>query len=214
MVSDSFNQPPPFGLISHWLGAKTIERLLIFARENESLFKDSNVGDFEARRIDQTRRRSKQLRKLGELGLEIETKMRNLLPIMVERLGSKPFIPSEFELELVAHGDGAFYSRHIDTLTQRNDLVTHRIISAVYYFNLLPRAFTGGVLRLHSLAASGQQGTFIDIEPDRDTLVFFPSWFPHEVLPISCSSGRFLDSRFAINCWINRSSSRNPPSGG
>jgi SM-20-related protein len=83
-------------------------------------------------------------------------------------------------------------------------VVSHRVISVVYYFYALPKAFAGGTLRLHSLAASGQQGTFIDIEPEYDMLVFFPAWFPHEVLPVQVPSGRFLDSRFAINCWIHR----------
>jgi Rps23 Pro-64 3,4-dihydroxylase Tpa1-like proline 4-hydroxylase len=77
------------------------------------------------------------------------------------------------------------------------------VISAVYYFHTLPKAFSGGALRLHSLAASGKLGTFVDVEPDCDTLIFFPSWFPHEVLPVHCPSGRFMDSRFAINCWVH-----------
>ena len=47
----------------------------------------------------------------------------------------------------------------------------------VYYFHALPKSFSGAVLRLHSLAASGQQGTFADIAPERDTLVFFRLFF-------------------------------------
>jgi Rps23 Pro-64 3,4-dihydroxylase Tpa1-like proline 4-hydroxylase len=101
-------------------------------------------------------------------------------------------------LELVAHGDGAFFARHFDTTAHHR----RRIISTVYYFHALPKAFSGGVLRLHSMAATGRDGTFIDIPPDYDTLVFFPSMFPHEVLPVKSPSGKFLDSRFAINCWI------------
>jgi hypothetical protein len=57
---------------------------------------------------------------------------------------------------------------------------------------------------LHSLAVGHQQATFADIEPEYDTLVFFPSWSPHEVLPVHVPSGRFMDSRFDINCWIHR----------
>jgi SM-20-related protein len=32
----------------------------------------------------------------------------------------------------------------------------------------------------------------------------FPSWVLHEVRPVSCPSKRFVDSRFAINCWLWR----------
>jgi Rps23 Pro-64 3,4-dihydroxylase Tpa1-like proline 4-hydroxylase len=134
----------------------------------------------------------------------IKAKVRELLPMMFDTLGTKPFNPT-FEMDLVAHGDGAFFGRHFDTPIGRADLDSRRIISAVYYFHALPKAFSAGALRLHSLGASGQQGTFVDIPPDYDTLVFFPSMFPHEVLPVKSPSGKFLDSRFAINCWIHQS---------
>ena len=45
-------------------------------------------------------------------------------------------------------------------------LGSHRIINAVYYFYALPRAFTGGPLRLHSLATKAEAGSFVDIEPE------------------------------------------------
>jgi Rps23 Pro-64 3,4-dihydroxylase Tpa1-like proline 4-hydroxylase len=76
----------------------------------------------------------------------------------------------------------------------------------VYYFHAQPKAFSGGVLRLHSLASGkGDGGEHVDVEPVNDTLVFFPSWYPHEVLPVTCDSSRFEDSRFAINFWVHRS---------
>jgi Rps23 Pro-64 3,4-dihydroxylase Tpa1-like proline 4-hydroxylase len=59
-------------------------------------------------------------------------------------------------------------------------------------------------LRIYAFADEKETGAFVDIEPTNDTLVFFPSWFPHEVLPVACPSGRFEDSRFAINCWVRR----------
>jgi hypothetical protein len=196
---DAFNKVPPHGVVGNWLGKKTVERLLAYARSNESLFKDSLVfkepegGD----RLDRARRMSRRVG-LGELRNDVELKFRELLPTMFEAVHAQPFSPI-FELELVAHGDGAFFARHMDMLNHH-----HRIISAVYYFYALPKAFCGGVLRLHSLAASGDQGTFIDIAPDYDTVVFFPSIFPHEVLPVKSPRGQFLDSRFAINCWLIR----------
>src|SRR5262249_27282981 len=146
----------------------------------------------------------RRLKDLGEFTNELRDKVHSLLPAIFETLGHKQFIPT-FELELVAHGDGAFFARHLDTtVTNQGRPASDRIVSAVYYFHAQPKAFSGGVLRLHSLAASGKQGTFIDIPPDYDSLVFFPSMFPHEVLPVK-SSGKFLDSRFAINCWVRRS---------
>jgi SM-20-related protein len=196
---NTFDKVPPYGLVRNWLGKDAVERILEYARSNKHLFKDSAV--FKESEgvdgLDRTRRLSRTLG-LGKLKNGIIFKFQEILPAMFETLRVQRFIPT-FELELVAHGDGAFFAQHIDTLKDR-----HRIISAVYYFHRLPKAFCGGVLRLHSLAATGNPGTFIDISPDYDTVVFFPSIFPHEVLPVKTVSDAFLDSRFAINCWIVR----------
>jgi Rps23 Pro-64 3,4-dihydroxylase Tpa1-like proline 4-hydroxylase len=199
-VADIFNKIPPYDLVHNWLGTEMVERLLRFARSNEDRFGDTLVTHGEDELVDRTRRVSKNLR-LGKLEPEVTSRVKDLLPVMFDRLGIRPFIPSKIEVELVAHGDGAFFRRHIDTLTHREG--RGRIISGVYYFHTIPKAFSGGVLRLHSPAASGQQCTFVDITPDYDTLVFFPSFFPHEVLPVKCSSGQFIHSRFAINTWVH-----------
>jgi Rps23 Pro-64 3,4-dihydroxylase Tpa1-like proline 4-hydroxylase len=102
----------------------------------------------------------------------------------------------------VAHGDGAFFTRHFDTIRANDsDQKRIRVLSGVYYFNAEPKAFTGGALRLHAIG--GKEGeNFVDIEPARNSLVVFLSWAPHEVLPVSCPSKRFIDSRFAINYWV------------
>jgi Rps23 Pro-64 3,4-dihydroxylase Tpa1-like proline 4-hydroxylase len=195
-VPGIFNKIPRYELVPGWLGEDTVERLLQFAQSNEHRFEDTQVG--EEGRLDHTRRVSKWV-SLGHLKADLRGKLAHLLPVIFERLGIRPFVPSKIEVELVAHGDGAFFLRHIDT-----QVSNRRVISAVYYFHALPRAFSGGVLRLHSLAATGQQYTFVDIAPNYDTLVFFPSFYPHEVLPVKCASRQFLDSRFAINFWVNR----------
>ena len=83
-------------------------------------------------------------------------------------------------------------------------LPNRRIISAVYYFNCVPKSFSGGILRIYSFVGDKDTGAFIDIEPTHDMLAFFPSWVLHEVLPVVCPSGRLEDSRFAINCWVRR----------
>jgi Rps23 Pro-64 3,4-dihydroxylase Tpa1-like proline 4-hydroxylase len=201
-VADIFNKLPPHGLVRDWLGTPTVERLLCFGQSNEHRFEDTRVKRGEAEIVDHRSRVSRKLN-LGTLEAEVRTKVQDLLPNMFDGLGIKPFVASKIEVELVAHGDGAFFERHVDTLTRHRG--RHRIITAVYYFHALPKAFSGGVLRLHSLAATGKEGTFVDIAPDYDTIIFFPSFFPHEVLPVKCTSGQFMNSRFAVNFWINRS---------
>jgi SM-20-related protein len=202
-VRDIFDKIPPYGLVHDWLGRETVERLLRFVQSNEHRFEDSTITHKEGERVDCTRRMSRKLPTLGALKGELRGKLEGLLPVMFNRLGNKPFTPNKIEVELVAHGDGAFFQRHTDTVTHLDHEGRGRQISAVYYFYALPKSFLGGVLRLHSMAATGKQGTFVDIAPDYDTLVFFPSFFPHEVLPVECPSGQFLDSRFAVNFWVH-----------
>jgi Rps23 Pro-64 3,4-dihydroxylase Tpa1-like proline 4-hydroxylase len=199
MSPDIVSRPPQYGSISDWLGTEMVARLLNFAQTSRDQFKASDVGYGESNKINLTIRRSSKLKQLGELENELQVRAQAALPFMFEHLGYTPFNPARFELEMVAHGDGAFFSRHEDTV-MRPEMTSYRAISAVYYFYRLPRSFSGGVLRLHSIG--GKEGSFVDIEPTNDRLIFFPSWFPHEVMPVVCPSGRFEDSRFAINCWV------------
>jgi SM-20-related protein len=200
---DTFNKVPPHGTVRDWLGAKFIERLLVYAQSREHLFKESRVAHGTSDRVNTSRRISRRLDDLGDLKEELRAKVRDVLPTIFRTLGDRPFKPT-LELELVAHGHGAFFAKHKDTLTGEERRDSHRVISAVYYFYTLPKLFSGGMLRLHSLAGSGRPGTFVDIPPNYDSLVFFSSMFPHEVLPVISPSGKFLDSRFAINCWLWR----------
>jgi SM-20-related protein len=204
IAADIIHKIPSHGVVHNWLGSESVKRLLRFVQSNERHFEDTKVTHNEGEgRVDRTHRVSRKLLSIEEPKQELCPKLEDLLPVIFDKLGNKPFIPSRIEVELVGHSDGAFFARHNDTFTGPDQKGRgSRAISAVYYFHALPKAFSGGILRLHSLAASGKQGTFADIAPDRDTLVFFPSFFPHEVLPVKCTSGQFLDSRFAINFWL------------
>ena len=179
-----------------------LARLLNYAETSRDYFATSSVGYGDNKNVDLTRRRSTRLTKLGEL----ENELRHALgpysiAVYVQAARHSTVRAYLIELEVVAHSDGAFFARHHDTIPQPNS-ATQRVISAVYYFHKVPKSFTGGVLRLHSIAAIGIEGSFVDIEPTNDTLIFFPSWFPHEVLPVACPTGRFEDSRFAE--WHHR----------
>lgn len=199
----AFHQPPPHGVVRDWFGAEGVARLIDYAAARRGEFQPSRVGNGEYRALNPERRKSEILKRLPGLETEVRDKVAALLPAMMARLQAPAFTPAKFEIELVAHNDGAFFARHIDTFV-KNGPPSTRVISAVYYFHRRPRAFSGGALRLMSLAGSDAPGTYVDVPPDNDTLVFFPSWYPHEVLKVSCPSGDFSDSRFAINCWVHR----------
>jgi SM-20-related protein len=184
---------PPHLVIRNFLGAEVITALLQHAIANEARFTMTKVGEREERRTDTAVRISKRLREIGSMRSTVEAKLLAALPDIAPKLGMTAFAPAAAELELVAHGDGAFYKAHIDP--RKHGIHNQRMISAVYYFNAAPKAFSGGALRLLAFEGDSCQ----DIEPENDTLAVFPAWALHEVRPVQCPSGRFIDSRFAIN---------------
>jgi SM-20-related protein len=189
---------PPYLVLPDFFDEETVAGLLDYAISHQSDFRPTEVGTIG--RVDPSFRISLSLGDLGKFRQMLEAKILGLLPMLVAQLRVSPVDEPKLMIELVAHGDGAFYKRHIDTARDR-DNTRIRILSGVYYFNAEPKAFTGGALRLHAIGGKESEN-FVDVEPARNSLAVFLAWAPHEVLPISCPSKRFIDSRFAINCWI------------
>ena len=191
---------PPYIVLRDFLDEETVADLLDHTISHQSNFVPTEIGSGVA---DRSFRVSMALRDLGKFRQVLTTKISDLVPRFVTEMRATPVEEPKFETELVAHGDGAFYKRHFDTGTRSyQDAKRIRIFSCVYYFNAEPKAFTGGALRLY--AVGGKEGVnFVDIEPIHNSLLVFLAWARHEVLPVSCPSKRFIDSRFAINCWVH-----------
>ncbi|OYY68990.1 2OG-Fe(II) oxygenase [Sphingomonas sp. 28-63-12] len=181
--------------------------LLDWALDHQAFFAESRVHDGYYRpKI----RHSRQLRDCDftDWRQRLKHHFKPLVASLITDLGVTPFVVAHTELDLACHNDGDFYRRHIDMRTGPVDRQRRRVLSLVYYFNRVPAAFSGGALRLHAANrplpdANGQNvpGS-TDIAPLHNRLVAFPSWMPHEVLPVACPSGQFTDSRFSINCWF------------
>jgi len=196
---------PPYRVLHDFLPQETVAGLLDFALAHEAAFAPTGVGRRKEGAVQQAIRVSLGTRDLGPFGPILETKVLAQVPNPIARLGATPVDSLKIELQLVAHNDGAFYKRHIDTVTA-NDRNHLRVLSAVYYFHTEPKAFTGGALRLYAIGSDNPP--FVDLEPERNSLLVFPSWAPHEVMPIACPSKRFAESRFAVNCWVHRIQSK------
>ena len=192
---------PPYFVLRDFLDQATVAGLLDYALSRQSDFAPTRLG---SKAVNPSIRISTGLRELGGYRDLLKAKILSVVPMLISKLQVTPFAASKLETELVAHGDGAFYKRHIDTQTALYDDVNQiRVLSGVYYFHTEPKVFTGGALRLY--AVGGTKGeNFADIEPVNNSLLVFPSWAPHEVMPVSCPSKRFIDSRFAVNCWVHR----------
>lgn len=198
-----FDTLAPHKRIDGFMGQAMVARLLDLALARQAEFVATKVGNGSKRSVNPAIRTSLLLRDFGDLRAELVTRFSAILDEAVQALRLSPIRLHSLELELVAHGDGAFYSEHIDTFTGQADAVSDRALSGVYYFHRQPKGFSGGELRLYAIAPNGVNGVrqFIDIPPGPDTFVLFPAWAPHEVRPVCCPSGAFADSRFAINCW-------------
>ena len=148
-------------------------------------------------------RRALVLQSFAKFEELIVKKIPEILPDVFTKLNIPEFSIGKFETQLTAHNDHNFYKTHVDNQYP----VDTRVITYVYYFHQEPKAFTGGNLRIYDSKIQGKYyskaDTFKTIEPQNNSIVFFLSSYLHEVLPVSCPSQGFADSRFTINGWIH-----------
>jgi SM-20-related protein len=194
-------------ILHRFMGREFAARLLNYAIASEALFASTTVRR-DGRNVEAQTRRSLHHVVPQDFVDEIGQAVDNVLPRVLNELGIRAFSAASYEIELVAHGDGGFYQRHIDTFTGGNRPgAGDRIVSCVYYFQSQPKRFSGGQLRLYPLSTRVAPAPEpIDVAPEHDTLVAFSSWMPHEVMPTMCPTQRFEDYRFSINCWVYQQS--------
>jgi hypothetical protein len=107
------------------------------------------------------------------------------------------------ELQVTCSGDGAFFKPHTDSGRSTNK---GRRITFVYYYELAPASFSGGSLLLFDASQDEQRyasGSFTRIEPEDNSIVFFPSSAVHEVEPVRAVSAALEHGRFTINGWLH-----------
>jgi SM-20-related protein len=189
----------PHRILPDWLGETEAARLLAFGLAAEARFTPTRLNDHGVGRLDAVVRQSSVLKDLGAFATPLHRKALALQDGL-ETAFEMPHTPANStQMEMVAHGDGAFYRPHTDTYT--GDEYTpggRRRLTMVYYLHRRPRRFTGGRLRLFDRGG----GQSIEIEPTHDSLLVFPSSARHEVETISCPDGAFADGRFAVNIWL------------
>ncbi|MFF7074407.1 2OG-Fe(II) oxygenase [Streptomyces pseudovenezuelae] len=117
---------------------------------------------------------------------------------------------------LNVHNDGDFYRAHQDVSSRdaaTGVVAARRVLTFVFYVHRTPAPFTGGALRVYdsSVPLNVHHGglrredcAYRDYGPDHNSIIFFLPSSLHEVMPVSCPSGEYADSRFAINGWLCR----------
>jgi len=197
----------PYWCRETFLGRAMADDLLSHARASGGSFMPSRIGSAETARLDPGHRISQVTREIGPLAATFRGRIRRSVPAALDAIGMRDFTVGEIELEMAAHGDGAFFASHVDTqLASSHSDRGPRMLSAVYYFHTLPRRFSGGALRLHAYHSDPGPDGHVDIEPVHDRLIVFPSSARHEVLRVVCPGIGFDDWRFALNCWVRKAS--------
>ena len=195
----------PYGTIRDVFGQSVVSGLMAHVTERESAFKRGLVRSRQSgeRRLDPSRRDSFFLIDVGPFRPAIEAVVREIAPLALERLGLVEPAVEAREFEFACYSDGSHFKTHVDT-SERLQRV--RVLSCVYYFSEKPRRFSGGELRLYGFPDPFRKapGPVVDVVPEPDKLVIFPSLLEHEVLPVHVPSKAWSDCRFTINCWIHR----------
>ncbi len=198
--------PPPNIVVSeclqldNFLTAEQNKRLVEYALANESAFVPTTTSTGAA-----DYRRSFVLHSFPEFYQLMINRINEIVPTLFSKFGVAPFTVSQIEAQLTAHNDGNFYKIHNDSGSPET---ATRTLTYVYYFNREPKAFSGGELVLYDSKIENnfyvKANSFKTVEPRNNSVVFFLSRNMHEVLPVSCPSKNFADSRFTINGWVRR----------
>ena len=193
--------PSHFVQVQDFLTATELEQLFDFVikQENNFLSTTNSANDPDYRR-------SMFLPIFAPFSELLMNRVEAIVPQLVSNLKIAPFHIDYVEAQLTAHNDGNYYKVHNDSGSP--DTAT-RELTYVYYFNREPKAFFGGDLVIYDSKIENNfyvaADSFKTVQPLNNSIVFFPSRYMHEVLPVSCPSQAFADSRFTINGWVRRS---------
>ena len=185
----------------NFLDNEVVNSLLKYCENNEESFNEAKIRHNKG--VNKDYRVCLINYNIGEFKEVLEQKIAEFLPDFCDRLQIKPFVVKSIELQIAAHGDGAFFSQHIDTHTEIENNSKGRVISAVFYFFTEPKKFECGELVLHPFPFLDGNDKSVLLTPISNSLVIFPSFGMHEVLKVNCPDLPFKDWRFAINCWLN-----------
>ena len=204
IVLDDFPEaeiiPSPYALIDNFLPANQVDDLLRYSINKQPEFEPTTNSA-----SDPNYRRSFFLPYFPEFSELIIKMIWKITPQIITHLGIHHFAIEQIESQMTALNHGNYYKIHNDSGSPDT---AKRILTYVYYYHREPKPFTGGELIIYdskiengySVAAS----SFKKIEPKNNTIVFFPSYCMHEVLPVNCPSEYFTDSRFTINGWVRQ----------
>lgn len=195
--------PSCFARWRDWLPEARRDEVVAFALAHHAEMADATVWQPDGYKAQPGVRRASVLYEPEPILQWFEPLLREGLPEVCRRLAMPDFEAGRIELQLTFHGDGGFYDQHRDTGWPEAPAedTDYRRVSFVAYFGRRPRRFEGGELVLFDTdPATGQallDGTLV--EPEDNSVVFFPSVTLHEVRPIRLAGDDPADGRITLN---------------
>jgi Rps23 Pro-64 3,4-dihydroxylase Tpa1-like proline 4-hydroxylase len=196
----------PLVVFDEFLVAEEYHNLMDYTRWRSPDFNATRVvGADGTHQVDPGYRRSRVLFDLANFREIFAERIFAFLPQVFARLEYPPFPVSDFEIQLTASNNGEFFRRHNDNGVHS---LSSRIITFVYFFYRQPRPFTGGELCIFDTDLEDGEyrapGPCSVVTPMQNQICFFVSEYLHEVLPVTCQSNDFMDSRFTVNGWLHQ----------
>lgn len=197
---------PAFLQMDSFLDDEEYEALLKMVGERLDRMAPSSVSrpeDGEAA-YDEAYRRSRVAMDLDDIWPLFEDRLMALLPHVRREVGFPYFELGSVERQMTAHGNGDFFAQHVDENHPGTD--RSRALTFVYYFHFEPRRFSGGELRLYDTEDRGgvvhPLGTYTEVEPRANSIVFFAASASHEVMPVTSETNAPEGLRFTVNGWF------------
>jgi len=190
--------PSPYALIDDFLSPNQLNDLLRYSinKQPEFVPTTNSAGDANYRR-------SFYLMNFPEFSELMIKLVRKITPQIITHLDINNFAIGQIESQMTAHNHGNYYKIHNDNGSPD---CASRVLTYVYYYYREPKPFTGGELVIYDSKIENGYSVAADsrkvIQPTNNTIIFFPSGCMHEVLPVSCPTEYFADSRFTINGWV------------
>ena len=199
---DFMPRPVPFVVIDNFLSAEEHDAILLMTEGLLGNFEPSTVGTGERQSRDIDKRKSRLIKKIDKPKFvnwfvqQITDTLSNIRP----KLYIDEFNICVIDLQITAHHDGDFYTKHLD-VGKAGSGIERRKISVVYYYHWQPKAFEGGDLLLYD-SIKFTELDFTRIAPVDNRIIFFPSDYWHEVTPVHCQENNFKSGRFTLNGWV------------
>jgi SM-20-related protein len=196
-------------IVREAMGQAFVAGLLDYTARRSAEFQPATVYRSQLKQgvVDSGARACLRLGDLGEFRAPFQAMVEETARHTRAALGVHDSTLKAAEFEICAYSDGDSFRLHADTTRAEWGA---RVLTVVYYFSTTPRPFAGGQLRIHPwpVAIPAASREPVDVEPECDTLLIFPSILPHEVLPVHTSSPDWSSRRFNLTCWMWRPAAR------